>query len=181
MHGIWFSFIMFLLLILVRVTHTDKNTNSQPALPRTPCRPHCPVWPRRPDSDVQTFSCLVMLNRHIIKKYRRLLTLPITSWTSGWGETSFFKGKLSCCPAECSFCSSALAHSPRSIQLNVVYILPHTGFSGGGGCRGLAVTREEIMPFSVWNYNSRPAKHCQQRRESFDYAKWMDTSRLLLQ
>lgn len=114
-------------------SYTLKTTNSQP---RTPCRPHCPVWPPRPDPDVQTFSCLVKLNGHIIKKYMRLLTLPITSWTSGWGETSFSKGKLSCYATECSFSPSALAHSPFSIQLNLVYILPHTGFSGGGGCQG---------------------------------------------
>lgn len=61
--------------------------------------------------------------------------MPITSWTSGWEETSFFKGKLSCYPTQCSFSPSALAHSPLSIQPNVVYILPHTGFSGGGECQ----------------------------------------------
>lgn len=136
---------MFLLLILARVTHTDKNTNSQPSPAQDPVQTLLPCQPRRPHPDVQTFSCLVVLNRHIIKKYMRLLTLPITSWTSGWEETSFSKGKLSCYPTECSFPPSALAHSPFSIQLNIVYILPHAAFSGGGGCQGLAVTREEIV------------------------------------
>lgn len=124
-------------------SHTHKNMNSQP---RTPCRPHCPVWPHRPDPDVQTFFCLVNPNRHIIKKYMRLLSLPVTSWTSGWGETSFFKGKLSCYPTECSFSPSALAHSPFSIQLKLVYIPPHW-FLGGRRVSGVAVTREEIVHF----------------------------------
>lgn len=123
-------------------THLNTGTHS-PALPRTPCRPHCPVWPRRPDSDFWTFSFLVMLNRHIIKKYMRLLTLPVTSWTSGWEETSFFQGKPSCYPAECSFCPSALAHSPFSTQLNAVHPSPPRCL------RGLAVTREETVPFSA--------------------------------
>lgn len=89
-------------------SYTLKNMNSQP---RTLCRPHCPVWPPRPDPGVQTFSCLVQLKGHMIKKYVRLLTLPITSWTS------FSKGKPSCYRAECLFSPSALAHSPFSIQL----------------------------------------------------------------
>lgn len=71
----------------------------------------------------------------------RLLSLPVTSWTSGWGETSFFKGKLSCYPTECSFSPSALAHSPFSIQLKLVYIPPQwflggRRVSGAGGDTG---------------------------------------------
>lgn len=116
---------MFLLLILARVTLPKPGTHS-PALPRTLCRPHCPVWPCRPDSDVWTFSCLVMLNRHIIKKYTRLLTFPITSWTPGGGRTRFFKGNPSCYPTECPF-----SPQPLLTVLNTVYILPHTGFSWG--------------------------------------------------
>lgn len=171
---IWFSFILFLLLILARVT-LSKNRNLQ----RCP-GPLCPVWPHRPDSDVRTFSCLVMLNRHIIKKYMRLLTFPIASWTSGWGGTRFFKGKPFCYPTV-FILPPALAHSPFSIQLTLCTSFPTPISQGEEGIRGLAVTREEIVPFPVWNYDSRPAKQCQQRRDSFDYAKWMDTSRLLLQ
>lgn len=159
---------MFLLLMLARVTLPKPGTHS-PALPRTLCRPHCPVWPCRPDSDVWTFSCLVMLNHKKVHEASNFSYHLLDSWR---GRNKLFQGEaflsVHCPPSPCS---QSFQHPPK----HCIHPSPHWFL------RGLAVTREEIVRFSVWNYISRPAKQCQQRRESFDYAKWMDTSRLLLQ
>lgn len=128
-----FSFIKFPLLLLVRVICNDRTANSRPSTAQDPIQASVLCFAMQTRlCDVWTFSCLVMLNRHIIKKYMRLLTLHITSWTSGRENPSFCKGKLSCYTPEPSLPPPDPAPSPFSIPLNLIYIHPHTVVSQRG-------------------------------------------------
>lgn len=174
---IWFSFIMFLLFILLRVTHT--KTGAQPCL-----GPHADPTALSGHADLTdfwTFSCLVMLNRHNIKKHMRLLTLLSPLGLLAGKKQAFSRGSLPVIPVNVDSPPQPLLTALSASSWALCTSFPTLLSQGEEGVRGLAVTREEIVPSSVWNYISRPAKQCQQRRESFDYAKWMGTSRLLLQ
>lgn len=165
-----------------------KMQTCSPALSRTPRKPHCPFFfaTRTWLSDVWTFSCLVMLNRRIIKKVHEASNFAYYLLGFWLGRNQVFsRGSfpvmLLTVHSPLSPCSQPFQH-PTKCHLHPS---PQRCFSEGGRegeWQGSGSgTGGNRTFFSVWNYNSRPAKQCQQCRGSFDYAKWMDTSRLFLQ
>lgn len=138
------SFIKFPLLILVRVICNDKNANSQPSADQDPVQTSLPCFATQTRLfDVWTFSWRVMLNRRVIKKVHEASNFAYHRPDFWLGRNKLSQGKAFLLYYSVFIPPSALAPNPFSIQLNAVYILPHTvvsqregGWQGAGGGTG---------------------------------------------
>lgn len=129
--------INFLLLIVVRAVCNHKHANLQPSTEQGPCTARAALFGRTDRTLV--FGHFLIPNRRSIKKYVMLPTLHPTSWTSGWGESSLFKGKLSCNTTECLLHPQpllpALLASSWTLFTSLPMLLFLRGREGGRGWR----------------------------------------------
>lgn len=143
-----------------------KMQTCSPALSRTPRKPHCPFFATRTWLlDVWTFSCLVMLNRRIIKKVHEASNFAYHLLGFWVGRNQFFQGEAFLLCYWAFIPPSALAPNPFSIQLNVIYILPHSVVS----------QREGGRVAGVWQWHRRKSNLFFCLKLQFSSSKTMPT------